>query len=165
MEDLDGRTGFPYLVSVQDFDIARLRKIKIAVNRRQYSQKSLIAKIKAVKPSFNQKEIISAKIKERNSSRDVKALEFKGKTDSVTLQGDDLLKFHESIGLYNSAYRSKRDYYDLGVSGKDYVFIVYGFGWHRMGMSQQGAIFLSQAGRTWEQILHYYYKGITINNF
>ncbi len=42
-----------------------------------------------------------------------------------------------------------------------FVFTVHGYG-HGVGMSQYGADALARQGKTWEEILHYYYTGVTI---
>ncbi len=42
-----------------------------------------------------------------------------------------------------------------------FVFTVHGYG-HGVGMSQYGADALARQGKTWEEILHYYYTDVTI---
>lgn len=42
-----------------------------------------------------------------------------------------------------------------------FCFIVHGYG-HGVGMSQYGADYLARQGYGWEEILHYYYTGVTI---
>lgn len=42
-----------------------------------------------------------------------------------------------------------------------FTFMVKGYG-HGVGMSQYGADFLARQGYTWEEILKYYYKGVTV---
>lgn len=42
-----------------------------------------------------------------------------------------------------------------------FVFTVHGYG-HGVGLSQYGANALAQQGKTWEEILHYYYTDVTI---
>lgn len=42
-----------------------------------------------------------------------------------------------------------------------FVFTVHGYG-HGVGLSQYGADALARQGKTWEEILHYYYTGVTI---
>lgn len=43
----------------------------------------------------------------------------------------------------------------------EFTFTVYGYG-HGVGMSQRGAIALANEGKTYQQILTYYYQGVTI---
>lgn len=43
-----------------------------------------------------------------------------------------------------------------------FTFTVIGYG-HGVGMSQYGADYLARQGATWEEILKYYYTGVTIN--
>lgn len=43
----------------------------------------------------------------------------------------------------------------------NFTFTVCGYG-HGVGMSQYGADYLARQGYTWEEILHYYYTGVTI---
>ena len=50
------------------------------------------------------------------------------------------------------------DYEDGG-----FTFTVHGYG-HGVGMSQYGAGYLARQGMTWEEILRYYYTGVTITD-
>lgn len=43
-------------------------------------------------------------------------------------------------------------------------FDVKGYG-HGVGMSQQGAEYMAQHGKTWQDIVKWYYKGITVGNY
>ncbi len=51
--------------------------------------------------------------------------------------------------------------FDLVYDGTDFVFTVRGYG-HGVGMSQQGANLMAQAGKTCEEILLHYYTGVEI---
>jgi len=50
---------------------------------------------------------------------------------------------------------------EVTVQNEEIVFTVYGKG-HAVGMSTCGAIALAQDGQTYEQILQYYYNGVSI---
>ena len=53
-----------------------------------------------------------------------------------------------------------------GSSSSDGVFTISGAGWgHNVGMSQWGAYAQAQEGRTYLQILTFYYTGITVERF
>jgi stage II sporulation protein D len=45
-----------------------------------------------------------------------------------------------------------------------FTFDVKGFG-HGVGMSQCGAEYMAQQGKSWQQILEWYYKGVSIGNY
>ena len=49
-------------------------------------------------------------------------------------------------------------------AGEDITFRVTGYG-HGVGMSQYGANTLAQEGKTWREILQWYYTGITIGDY
>lgn len=51
--------------------------------------------------------------------------------------------------------------FDLVYDGTDFVFTVRGYG-HGVGMSQQGANLMAQAGSTYEEILLHYYTGVEL---
>ena len=49
------------------------------------------------------------------------------------------------------------------ISSEDTTFIVSGTGWgHNVGMSQNGAKAMALAGKTAEEIIHFYYTDVQI---
>ena len=71
--------------------------------------------------------------------------------------GDQTLsgtRIRELFGLRSATYTVT--YQETG-----FVFSVCGYG-HGVGMSQHGADYLARQGYTWQEILKYYYKGVTI---
>lgn len=53
--------------------------------------------------------------------------------------------------------------FEIKKEGKDVVFTTYGYG-HGVGMSQYGASFLAEEGKSYREILEHYYQGITFRN-
>ena len=49
----------------------------------------------------------------------------------------------------------------IGISGDKVTFDVTGYG-HGVGMSQYGADAMAVSGKTWQEILNYYYPGTTL---
>lgn len=52
--------------------------------------------------------------------------------------------------------------FDVSYSNGEFTFVTYGYG-HGVGMSQNGANILGKQGYTYDQILQYYFPGITIS--
>ena len=59
----------------------------------------------------------------------------------------------ERLGLRSANFTVKRE-------GDTFLFTTYGYG-HGAGMSQYGAAFLAENGKTYREILKHYYTGIT----
>ena len=51
--------------------------------------------------------------------------------------------------------------FSVSYADGTFTFDVTGFG-HGVGMSQYGANRLAQEGKSWQEILHWYYTGVTI---
>lgn len=58
-------------------------------------------------------------------------------------------------------YSIKSWCFDVSYADGEFTFITYGYG-HGVGMSQNGANILGKQGYTYDQILAYYFPGITI---
>ena len=69
----------------------------------------------------------------------------------VTVTGKELRSLY---GLRSTAFTVEAD-------GKSVTFHVTGYG-HGVGMSQYGANELAKEGKTWQEILQWYYTGVTI---
>ena len=69
----------------------------------------------------------------------------------VTVTGKELRSLY---GLRSTAFTVEAD-------GKSVTFHVTGYG-HGVGMSQYGANALAKEGKTWQEILQWYYTGVTI---
>ncbi|MGN0637157.1 MAG: SpoIID/LytB domain-containing protein [Huintestinicola sp.] len=52
--------------------------------------------------------------------------------------------------------------FDVSYADGEFTFVTYGYG-HGVGMSQNGANILAKQGYTYDQILQYYFPGITIS--
>ena len=58
-------------------------------------------------------------------------------------------------------YAIRSHAFTVTVSGDNLIFTTNGYG-HGVGMSQYGAEQLAKAGKTWQEILAWYYTGVTI---
>lgn len=79
-----------------------------------------------------------------------------GRVETVTVAGTDLqgTKLRRIFSLRSACFTLTTD-----VAGV--TFHVTGYG-HGVGMSQYGAEQLAKAGKTWQEILEWYYTGVTI---
>ena len=59
------------------------------------------------------------------------------------------------------SYKLKSASFEVSYSDGQFTFTTYGYG-HGVGMSQNGANFLAKQGYTFEDILKFYYPGITV---
>lgn len=59
------------------------------------------------------------------------------------------------------SYKLKSASFEVSYSDGQFTFTTYGYG-HGVGMSQNGANFLAKQGYTFEDILKFYYHGITV---
>ena len=66
-----------------------------------------------------------------------------------------------SGGEMRTLFALRSTSFTLSVEGDTVTFSVTGYG-HGVGMSQYGANALAKAGRTYEDILKWYYTGITL---
>ncbi len=69
-----------------------------------------------------------------------------------TLTGTDL---RSALGLRSACF-------SCTYQGGSFTVTVRGYG-HGVGMSQYGADYLARQGYTWQEILQYYYTGVTVN--
>ncbi|MCC6278834.1 MAG: SpoIID/LytB domain-containing protein, partial [Oligoflexia bacterium] len=161
--DLDGRTTIPYLDSVEDYQIEKLRKAPGGTNVIKLDQKRLAEKLKAAKVEIKASSISGLSVSQRNKSHDVTAIKITGSGAQLEINGSRFKAFMNALGLADSKFNFRRTYFDIEKVGKDFVFKIYGFGWHRAGMSQTGAIYLAQDGRLYQQILNYYYSQISLS--
>lgn len=60
-----------------------------------------------------------------------------------------------------NAFHLRSTNFNMVLSGDEVVFDVKGYG-HRVGMSQYGANAMAKSGKTYQEILSYYYNGIRI---
>lgn len=73
------------------------------------------------------------------------------KVGDAVLSGGDVWRI---FGLRSTAFA-------VSFSGNVFTFTTKGYG-HGAGMSQYGANCMAKSGKTWEEILRYYYSGISI---
>ena len=52
--------------------------------------------------------------------------------------------------------------FDVSYANGEFTFVTYGYG-HGVGMSQNGANILAKQGYTYEDILRFYFPGITVS--
>ncbi len=91
---------------------------------------------------------------ERSPSQRVTSALISGTLQSVIVSGEELRRI---LALPSTVF-------NLGVGADSYLVAGRGFG-HGLGMSQWGAKFLSEQGYNASQILSYYYKDVTVDQF
>ena len=89
-------------------------------------------------------------VKTRSSSGTVLSADLCGKS----VGGDDIRSL---FGLRSSDF-------DVSFGGGVFTFTVVGFG-HDVGMSQYGAEYLAKQGKKWDEIVKYYYTGVSISDY
>jgi len=144
-EDVWGGRSTPYLRSVNDSgnEIKSPRlKWEIKISKNEISKKF----------GFKVKDL---KIVEVKSNRVSKIRIYGDKTKTIT--GD---KFRSIVG-YGKVYSTQ---FSVRSSGGYFLFTGKGSG-HGVGMSQYGAYGLSKQGKTYEEILKHYYKGVEIKEY
>ena len=85
-----------------------------------------------------------------NSSGRVETLELGGETWKGT-------EVRSAFGLRSACFTAEAD-------GESLTFRVTGYG-HGVGMSQYGANQLAKKGKTWREILEWYYAGVTVGPY
>ncbi len=63
--------------------------------------------------------------------------------------------------VLRSLFSLRSTYFTVSATAQEITFSVTGYG-HGVGMSQYGANTLAAQGKTWEDIIHWYYTGVTI---
>jgi stage II sporulation protein D len=135
----------PYLISVPspwDISLSPRYQEKVAINYKTVQQKLGVASISS---SSSQKT--GMKILETSTGHRVKSISIGGKL----FTGREV---REKLGLASSQFEWK-------WRGEQIEFTTYGFG-HGVGLSQWGAQGMALAGKSAEDIVKYYYKGISI---
>lgn len=100
----------------------------------------------AVQAAQLQKQL---KIEELTASGRVKAV----RVGKIIVSGSE---FEAAAGLRSTLY-------SFNFSAGNIIFTNYGYG-HGVGMSQRGAAAMAKEGKSYEEILLHYYKGVTIEN-
>jgi stage II sporulation protein D len=141
--------ALPYLVPVNSEWDESSSDYKSSVKVKQDDFKAkVLAKYKDAKFDKNPSSWIT--VKKSSASGIVLTVELCGKS----LSGDDI----KSLFALNAA--------DFAVSLKNdmFVFDVRGDG-HDVGMSQNGAEYLAEHGKKWDEIVKYYYTGVSISDY
>lgn len=144
-EDVWGGSSAPYLRSVNDSgnEVKSPRlKWKIKISKNEISKKF----------GFRVKDLKVAEVKSNRVSK----IKVCGDKNQI-ITGD---KFRSIVG-YGKMYSTQ---FKVQSSGNYFVFNGKGAG-HGVGMSQYGAYGLSKKGKTYEEILKHYYKGVEIKEY
>lgn len=82
-----------------------------------------------------------------------------GRVESVCIGGIRMrgTQVRSALGLRSACFTAE-------CSAEEIVFRVTGFG-HGVGMSQYGANSMAKEGKTWQEILHWYYQGVDIESW
>lgn len=147
-EDVWDGTETPYLKSVQSDGEEEDKGYKVVT---AFKEKDIIDKIKVQYPDIklNEDDLLSNfSIQELSEGGRVKTM----KIGDVSLKGTDLRRI---LSLRSTNFKIEK-----GNKGELNITTI-GFG-HGVGMSQCGANYLAKNGGTFEEILKYYYKGVSL---
>ncbi len=97
----------------------------------------------------------SIKVLERSVSKRILKLRLIGQSGSVVMKGADFRKAVGYSKLPSTAFEAHRE-------GDNFVFIGKGSG-HGVGLCQFGAKGMAEAGKNYQEILQYYYPGVTLS--
>ncbi|MHB8174590.1 MAG: SpoIID/LytB domain-containing protein [Nitrospirota bacterium] len=139
----------PYLIS---------RKCRYCADS-PYSRWNKRIKITALDASLRQAGYMIDGLKaihvlERSRSKRIKRLRIIGDSGSVVMKGTDFRKALGYSVIPSTAFEAHRD-------GDCFVFIGKGSG-HGVGLCQYGAKGMAEAGKSYQEILQYYYPGVTL---
>lgn len=124
-------------------EVKRIKAISCAEFARRLAERFPDCAVRAAQLQ-NQLEI-----KELTASGRVKAV----RVGKIIVSGSE---FEAAAGLRSTLY-------SFNFSAGNIIFTNYGYG-HGVGMSQRGAAALAKEGKSYEEILLHYYKGVTIEN-
>ena len=81
-----------------------------------------------------------------------------GRVETVSVGGTDIegTELRRIFGLRSACFT-------VAADSESVTFRVTGYG-HGVGMSQYGANQLAREGKTWQEILEWYYTGATVGN-
>ena len=97
----------------------------------------------------------SIKVLERSPSERIMKLRLIGESGSVVLKGVDFRKAVGYSKLPSTAFETHRE-------GDNFVFLGKGSG-HGVGLCQFGAKGMAEDGKSYQEILQYYYPGVTLS--
>lgn len=147
-----------------DQDKQIITNIALTIQDLQTKQKNLEAeqaKLAIAKANLD-KIVTGAKSYQANLSGQIAALSAK--------QSELLAQKYNSLGIPTTAYTSNKGcssdidpYKDPGFSGTKFGFFTYGV-YHRVGMNQYGAKGRADSGKSYQDILSFYYPNTQLNN-
>lgn len=95
------------------------------------------------------------KVLERSRSKRILKLRLTGESGRVVMNGVDFRKAVGYSKIPSTAFEAHRD-------GGSFVFLGRGSG-HGVGLCQYGAKGMAEAGKSYQEILQYYYPGVTLS--
>jgi stage II sporulation protein D len=141
--------SLPYLVPVSSEWDKTAPDYNSSVKIKQSDLKAkVLAKYKDAK--FDKSAAKWLTIKKRSASGNVLSAVLCGKT----LTGDDIRSL---FGLRSADF-------EVSFTNGVFVFSVKGYG-HDVGMSQEGAEYLATQGKKWDEIVKYYFTGVSISDY
>jgi len=143
-----GGNSYPYLQTVETSGEDAYTQYSSEV---KLTKDELTEKLKEKYPNIqiNFAEVDNIKILEYTDSNRVKTIKF-GNTNISGVEARSIL------GL-------KSTNFTFSIDGDNIIFKVIGYG-HGVGLSQTGADALAKQGKTYEEIIHHYYKDVEIIN-
>ncbi|HEY9906846.1 MAG TPA: SpoIID/LytB domain-containing protein, partial [Thermosynechococcaceae cyanobacterium] len=148
--------ALPYLRSVKDFDTTS----SVAKWEEEIDRSRLSAKVPGVG------EVVSLSPESVSGCGRIKSMLVVGDKGKRSMSGDAL---QAALGLKSTLFRIKPIKATAVAPGKDKAqplpsaFLIEGRGFgHGLGLSQYGALTLSQRGKNYQEILRHYYQNTTL---
>lgn len=116
------------------------------------------------------KEIIASLAKSGYAIKDIKDITILGRNQSGRISDLKIISDDKETKISSKDLRNilgpnivRSTNFSVSIAGEDVVFE--GIGWgHGVGLCQWGAYFMAKEGKTYQQILQYYYPGTTISS-
>lgn len=144
----------PYLRAVRDTQTATMPWTKTVstadLEKKLAAKGHAIGKLRAIELT---PLAVGRAAKDRTASGRVKAMTVTGTKGSVTLSGN---AWRSLLGLKSTLFSAK-------LTKDSVTFTGFGAG-HGLGISQWGAKRLAETGRSYADILHHYYTGVTLQH-
>lgn len=152
-EDVWGNP-IPYLRAVRDTPLGTMPWTKTmstaALEQKLAAKGHAIGRLRAIELS---PLAVGRAAKDRTASGRVKAMTVTGTKGSVTLSGT---AWRSLLGLKSTLFSAK-------LTKDSVTFTGFGAG-HGLGISQWGAERLAETGKSYDDILHHYYTGVTLQH-
>jgi stage II sporulation protein D len=156
-QDCFGGANIPYLQSKEEPQKDSLRKISGGESRSRINPTELVKTLRESGVKFNDNDVLSFLPTVRNGSDRALQAIVKGPTGSAVVSQEVLThlryEFDIPTAYFDGGTRAKTD--------KDLTVVSYGWG-HGVGICQEGARLQAQHGKTYKDIIAFYYTSTSV---